>query len=251
MDLGLKGKSALVAAGTKGIGLAIAQTLAREGAKVSVCARNPIPLDGLDVFPADVSKEEDINAWIDHARTLHGDPQVLITNTGGPPAGLWPEKTDEEWQLGVDSTLLNVVRMVRALHPTLIKSGWGRIVHITSLVAFQPEPLLPISSTLRSGLVALTRLQAQELAPHNVTVNAVLPGHTLTDRQIHLAQIRASKNGTSVEEELTKQAQNIPLQRLATPQEIANAAVFLASEPASYITGVSLLVDGGVVKGLH
>ena len=156
----------------------------------------------------------------------------------------------EQWQLGIDSTLLNVVRLVRLVSPSMKERGWGRIVHITSLVARDPSPVLPISSTIRSGLMALTRLQAQELGPFKVTVNGILPGHTLTDRQTHLANLRADKEGISVEEAFRLQAEQIPLRRLADPMEIANVVAFLCSEPASYITGESILVDGGITKGL-
>jgi 3-oxoacyl-[acyl-carrier protein] reductase len=158
--------------------------------------------------------------------------------------------SDEQWQLGVDSTLLNVVRLVRLVSPSMKERGWGRIVHITSLVARDPSPVLPISSTIRSGLMALTRLQAQELGPFKVTVNGVLPGHTLTDRQTHLANLRAEKENISVEEAFRLQAEQVPLKRLADPMEIANVVAFLCSEPASYVTGESILVDGGITKGL-
>jgi 3-oxoacyl-[acyl-carrier protein] reductase len=128
-------------------------------------------------------------------------------------------------------------------------AGFGRIVHITSLVAMEPSPMLPISSTLRSGLLALTRLQSTELAKSGITVNCVLPGHTLTDRQRHLAEIRAEKESITPDEALARQGAEVPIGRLATPEEIAAAVVFLASVPAAYISGTSLLVDGGLVRG--
>jgi len=145
--------------------------------------------------------------------------------------------------------LMNVVRLVRLVSPKMEAKGFGRIVHISSLVAMEPSPMLPISSTLRSGLLALTRLQSTELARHNITVNCVLPGHTLTDRQRHLAEIRSEKEGITAEAALEKQGLETPVGRLATPEEIGAAAVFLCSVQAAYITGTSLLVDGGLVKG--
>jgi 3-oxoacyl-[acyl-carrier protein] reductase len=250
MELGLGGKVAMVAAGTKGIGLAVAQELLAEGCRVSVCARTPIALDGLDVFPADVSQAGDLEAWHNHVVTKFGHPDIVVTNTGGPPAGPWPEMSDEQWQAGFDSTLMNIVRLVRLAAPAMRANGWGRIVHITSLVAKMPEPLLPISSTLRAGIMALTRLQASELAPHGITVNALLPGHTLTDRQRHLAQVVAERQGTDEDTELARRGAAVPVGRLATPEEIAAAATFLCSARASYITGVNLVVDGGMTKGL-
>lgn len=257
MDLGLTGKVAMVAAGTKGIGLAVAKSLVAEGAKVSVCSRSEdscaairsqLDPDGLAMV-ADVSSKPDLEVWFRTTEATLGLPSILVTNTGGPPAGIWTDLTDEQWQSGVDSTLMNVVRMCRLALPGMRDQKWGRIVHITSLVAKEPSPLLPISSTLRSGLMALTRLQAIELAEYGITVNAVLPGHTMTDRQIHLAEVRAQRDGTSVQDALAKQAAEVPMRRLASAEEIADAVVFLASDRASYITGVNLLVDGGLVRG--
>jgi 3-oxoacyl-[acyl-carrier protein] reductase len=154
--------------------------------------------------------------------------------------------TDEQWQLGFETTLMNVVRMVRHVTPGMKERHWGRIIHVTSVVAKQPDEILPISTTLRSGLRALTRMQSTELAPHGITVNSVLPGHTLTDRQTHLAEVRAAKSGRTPAEELEIQGGKVPVGRLGRPDEIAAAAAFLCSERASYISGVNLLVDGGI-----
>lgn len=258
MDLGIRGKVALVAAGSKGIGLATAKLLLAEGARVSICARTEASLElaradlGADALyvPADVGKKSDIEKWVGESRSSLGAIEILVTNTGGPPAGPIDQMTDEQWQTGVDSTLLNIVRMVRLVQPDMVASGWGRIVHITSLVSKEPNNLLPISSTLRAGIMAMTRLQATSLAAHGITVNGVLPGHTLTDRQLHLAGIRAERDGITSEAALAKQAAEVPMKRLADPSEIANAIAFLCSQPAAYITGTSLLVDGGVTRGM-
>lgn len=257
MDLGLQGKVAMVAAGSKGIGRAVAEMLLREGCKVSVCGRTLGTLEevfcGLDdvlTTTCDVTKAEDLERWVGATLDAFGTPSILVTNTGGPPAGALNQKTDAEWQLGVDATLMNVVRLTRQIGPMMAAQEWGRIVHITSLVAKEPSLLLPISSTLRAGLMALTRVQATELAPHGVTVNSVLPGHTLTDRQLHLARIRADQKGIDVEQALQLQANEVPMKRLAEPPEIAAAVVFLCSQQASYITGTNLLVDGGLTKSL-
>lgn len=251
MDLGIAGRVALVAAGTKGIGRALAEGLQAEGCRVAVCARTPVDLpDGMRFDPVDVSQPADLERWVADVTAHLGPTDILITNTGGPPAGPWTEMTDAQWQSGVDSTLMNVVRLVRLVAPGMQERGWGRIVHVTSLVAKQPEPLLPISSTLRAGLRALVRLQAQELAAHGVTVNGLLPGHTLTDRQRHLAQVRAERAGTDEEQELVKAGLSIPIGRLATPEEVAAAGLFLCSQPASYITGINLTVDGGALLSI-
>lgn len=258
MDLGLRGKVAMVAAGTKGIGLAVAKALVAEGALVSICGRDPSRFkaalddigDSARAFVADVGRPDDLMNWHEGTIDALGHPDILVTNTGGPPAGKWTDMTDAQWQEGFESTLLNVVRMVRRVHPEMKKNCWGRIVHITSLVAKEPNAMLPISSTLRSGIMALTRLHATELAPDGITVNGVLPGHTLTDRQLHLAEVRAKNLGGTPEEMLKRQAEEVPMKRLAKPEEIASAVAYLCGTGASYITGVNLLVDGGLTKGL-
>lgn len=257
MDLGLKGKVAMVAAASKGIGLAIAQVLAEEGCHVSICGRTEETLEhaaaliheDARTYVVDVTNADDLAWWVEQTRHDLGSPSILVTNTGGPPAGLLSDMTDEQWAAGFESTLMNVVRLTRLVLPEMQAAGWGRIVHLTSLVAKEPSRMLPISSTLRGGLVNLTRLQALEAAPHGVTVNAVLPGHTMTDRQTHLASLRAEREGISVEEALAKQGAEVPLGRLADPREIADAVAFLCSSRASYITGTSLLADGGLVRG--
>ncbi len=258
MDLGLAGKVAMVAAGSKGIGLATAKMLAAEGCLVSICGRTEATLAGAAIeisdetrtYVADVGSSDDLAWWVDQTVADLGSPSILVTNTGGPPAGKVDEITDEQWQAGFDNTLMNVVRLTRLVQPKMAATGWGRIVHITSLVAKEPNPILPISSTLRAGLMALVRLQALEYGPGGVTVNCVLPGHTLTDRQRHLADIRASSSGISQQEALDQTAASVPLRRLADASEIAAAIVFLCSEPAGYISGTNLLVDGGLTKGI-
>lgn len=251
----------MVAAASKGIGRAAALTLAEEGARVSVCARNGEALDsvvaelrGLGVealgVVADVSCAEDLERWHAETEDALGPVQVLVTNTGGPAAGVAGSVSDEAWLAGFDSTLLNVVRLVRLVAPGMAERGWGRIVHVTSLVAKEPNDLLAISSTLRSGLMGLTRLQARELGPNGITVNGVLPGHTLTDRQRHLAEIRSAQLGVSVDEALQMNGDLAAVRRLGRPEEIAGAIAFLCSEQAGFVTGVNLLVDGGATRGL-
>lgn len=256
MEFGIGGKVAMVAASSKGIGLAVAKELAAEGCRVSMCARGESELQkavesvsGSQGFICDVSRAEDIERWHKETVEMLGPVEILVSNTGGPPAGKWTVVTDEQWQEGFDSTLMNIVRLVRLVAPSMRERGWGRIVHITSFVAKQPYDILPISSTLRAGIDSLTRLQSDELVRSGVTVNSVLPGHTHTDRQVHLAEIRAEQAGISVEDALRKAGEETPIGRLARPEEIAAAVAFLCSERASYITGANLLVDGGVVRG--
>jgi 3-oxoacyl-[acyl-carrier protein] reductase len=246
----------MVAAASKGIGSAIAKELAAEGCRVSICARGEEgvsaavgQIPGAVGRVCDVANPADLEAWYKATCEELGEPDILVTNTGGPPAGNWTEMSDEQWELGFQSTLMNVVRLVKLASPGMRERGWGRIVHITSLVAAQPHPLLPISSTLRAGIGALTRLQSDELAPFGVTVNSVLPGHTMTDRQVHLAQVRGEREGIPFQQALKEQGAEVPVGRIAEPEEIAAAVAFLCSHRASYVTGVSLLVDGGIVRG--
>jgi len=261
MDFGLGGKLAMVAAASKGLGLAIAQELAKEGCNMSICARNQEALEsaaeslrslGVKVHAAscDVTSEDSLHAWFESTVSDLGTPAILVTNTGGPPAGRASEMTDAQWQFGVDCTLLNVVRLVRMVSPGMIEAKWGRIVHLTSYVAKDPSAILPISSTLRAGLTALTKLQALELAPHGITVNGILPGNVLTDRQLHLAEVRAKAEGISPQQALERAEASMPMGRLGRPDEIAAAAAFLCSERASLVSGVSLLVDGALSHGL-
>jgi len=157
--------------------------------------------------------------------------------------------TEGQWAEGIQSTLLNAVRLSRLVLPGMRARHWGRIVHITSLVAKQPLPLLTISSTLRAGLSAMTRTMATEFARDNVLVNALLPGHVMTDRQLHLGQVKAQKDGITVDQYLEKAQAAIPLGRFGRPQEIGEVIAFLCSERASYLTGMSLCVDGGITQG--
>ncbi|MCH7903570.1 MAG: SDR family oxidoreductase [Armatimonadetes bacterium] len=256
MEFGIAGKIAMVAASSKGIGLAVAKELAAEGCRVSLCARGRDRLDSaLNGVPGsigtvcDVSSADDLERWHEETVAQLGPVEILVSNSGGPPAGEWTSLTDDQWREGIDSTLMSVVRMTRLVTPAMMAGGWGRIVHISSIVAKEPLAILPISSTLRAGLSALTRLQAAELGQHGITANCVLPGHTLTDRQRHLAQIRAEQSGSTEEEMLRQQAEAIPVKRLADPSEIGAAVAFLCSERAAYISGVNLLVDGGLVRG--
>lgn len=260
MDLGIRGTVAMVAAGSKGLGRAAALALAAEGCSVSICGRSAASLEATKTeleslgvpalaFVADVSKAEDLLRWHQATEAALGPVDILITNTGGPKAAVFANLTDDDWAAGVSSTLMNVVRLSRLVLPGMRARQWGRIVHITSLVAKQPYPLLTISSTLRAGLSALTRTLATEAAPDGVTVNALLPGHVMTDRQTHLAEVKAAADGITVAEHFARTAAAIPAGRIGRPEEIGAVIAFLCSASASYVTGQSLLVDGGLVQG--
>jgi len=261
MDLGLRGRVAMVAAASKGIGRAVARSLVREGCPVSICSRNPAHLaeakrhieDGSSdalvlAIPADVSRAEDLKDWYAATLEAFGRVEILVTNTGGPPAARSLEATEEQWRAGIDGTLMNVLRLSRLVADGMRERKWGRIVHITSFVAKQPMDLLTISSTLRAGLSALTKTMSVALAPDNVLVNAVLPGHVATERQVHLNEIRAREEGVSVEEYAARAVSAIPLRRAADPAEIADVVAFLCSDRASYVTGSTIAVDGGLIQ---
>jgi len=261
MELGLTGKVAMVAAASKGLGRAIALELAREGCRVSVCARSAEALPEVQAaleaagpgkgvalaVRADVSSGADLTAWHEQTVSRLGKPDILVTNTGGPPAGRFVQLTEDQWRTGVESTLMNVIRLSQLVIPSMRERRWGRIVHLTSFVAKQPMELLTVSSTLRAGLSALTKTMAVQLAPDQVLVNAVLPGHFLTDRQVHLNELRSKEAGVTREAYEATAQQAIPIRRFGRPEELGQVVAFLCSERASYLTGASLQVDGALV----
>ena len=258
MNLELNGRVTMIAAASKGLGKACALALAAEGCRVSISARNAETLEATRAEVAqhaealavvgDVSSKADLERW--HAETVKqfGHVDILITNTGGPPVNRFMELTEDQWQAGVESTLMNVIRMSRLVIPAMMERRWGRIIHLTSLVAKQPWEDLTISSTLRAGLSGLTKTMSNELGQHNITVNAILTGQIMTDRQTHLADIRTKARGISHEEYFQQQTADIPLRRIGEPKEFGDVVAFLASERASFITGVSLPVDGGQIR---
>lgn len=261
MDLHIAEKVAMVAASSKGIGLACAKALASEGCRVALCGRTEDALSraveevretGAEAmgFVCDVNRRDELEAWYEAVRGAWGPPDIVVTNTGGPLPKPIQELTDEEWLAGFETTILVATRMTELAADPMKERGWGRIVHLTSIVAFELSDLLAVSTTLRSGMRGLTRLQARAFGPHGITVNSVLPGHTMTDRQIELAKKRAETEGIREEDHFAGLSQAIPVGRLGRPEEVAAAVTFLCGEPASYINGVSLLVDGGLARAI-
>jgi 3-oxoacyl-[acyl-carrier protein] reductase len=263
MELGIGGKVALVAASARGLGLAVATQLAMEGCRVAICGRREealtqarariiaeVPGAPVAARRTDLTNGADIESLVSYVRAELGPVAILITNSGGPPPGTFDDADDAKWEQAFRLTYLSAVRLIRAVLPDMREQHWGRIINLTSRALKEPIPNLMISNALRLAVGGMAKTLAAEVAPFGITVNNVLPGPTATERQVELIASRARRNGISEADSLAEIVREIPLGRLAEPGELAAAAAFLASEPAGYITGVSLLVDGGAVRSL-
>jgi len=262
MDLGLKNRVAAVAAASQGLGFAAARQIALEGAKIGICSRNEENIDaaakriedetGSEVFRfvADLSKTGEATGFVDAVAGHFGALDILVTNAGGPPPGGFEEIGEAEVRRAVDLTLMSTIAMIKAAVPHMRKGSWGRIVNILSLTVKQPELTLLMSNTMRTGLVGYTKSVSIELAPENILINNVAPGYTRTERLGELANNLATRQSTSADEVFGGWEKNIPMGRLGRPEELANVIAFLASEGGSYVTGTTLQVDGGYVKGV-
>ncbi len=261
MDLGLQGKVALVAAASRGLGRAVAEELAAEGCKLVICARGEETLQeictslvasGADVtaIPADVSRATDVDAVVAAANDAYGCVDVLVTNSGGPPAGPFEAHSRQVWSEAVEGTLDSVLNFSRSVLPGMKSAGWGRIINITSIAVKQPVDGLILSNSLRAAVTGFARTLANEVAASGVTVNNVMPGFTWTDRVEDLARSQAEATGGSRDDIVTGWEAAIPMGRLAEPREFAAMVTFLASDRASYITGASIAVDGGWIRSL-
>jgi 3-oxoacyl-[acyl-carrier protein] reductase len=262
MDLGLAGKVAFVAAASKGLGRAVAEELAREGAEIAISARGEDALGhaareiaretGRDVLaiPGDVSNGSSVQEMIEKAIARFGKVDILVTNAGGPPSGKFESFTAEQWQQATDLTLMSAVNLARAALPGMKERGFGRIINVTSIAVKQPVDGLMLSNSLRAAVTGFARTLANEVATHGITVNNILPGYTRTERVEQLAAAAAQREGVAKEAAVARWEKQIPMGRLGEPGEFAALAAFLASERASYITGQSIAVDGGWIKGL-
>lgn len=262
MDLQLKDKRAFIAGSSRGLGYATALLLAKEGCKVVLNSRDSEKVKaaaetvthetGTQAYSVagDVSDASTGAALIKSAVESLGGLDILITNAGGPPAGSFEIFDEETWQKAVDTSLMSHVRLIRAALPHLRKSETPSVLTITSYTVKQPMNNLVLSNSVRAATAGLTKSLALELGKDGIRFNSILPGWTLTERVEQLMQFRAQNNKTTADEEKARQIAEIPLGRMAEPEEFANAAGFLVSPAASYITGVMLNVDGGIVKGL-
>jgi len=262
MDLGLKNKVAMVAAGSRGLGRAVAEELAAEGASLLLCARNDRMLmetataiaesSNVHVLavPADVTVVEDIKRVVEAGNDRFGHIDILVTNAGGPPAGRFDQLTREQWEEATRLTLFSAIELARQVLPGMKERHWGRILNITSIAVKQPVENLMLSNSLRAGLTGFARTLANEVAADGITVNNILPGYTRTERLEELAHMMAEKQGISAKEFQARWESEIPMARLAEPREFAAMAAFLVSERASYITGTSIPVDGGWIRSL-
>jgi 3-oxoacyl-[acyl-carrier protein] reductase len=262
VDLGIRGKVALVAASSKGLGRAVAEELAAEGAHLVICARGKETLDqtaesirqttGVKVVAvaADVSNPADAARVAKAAFEELGRVDILVTNSGGPPSGPFENLTAEMWDTATRVLLESAVELTRAVLPGMKERRWGRILNVTSIAAKQPIEGLMLSNSLRAAVIGFARTLANEVAPFNVTVNNLLPGYTRTDRVQELARAARGKAGGSNADIVSRWEKEIPMGRLGEPREFAALAAFLASERASYITGSSIAVDGGWIRSL-
>ena len=262
MDLGLKGRVALVCGSSRGLGRAIADALAAEGADLVINSRSAEKLDavraqiadatGSNVVAAsaDLTDPAGVQEVVNTAKEAFGRIDILVTNTGGPPAGAFEDHSAEVWSDAIAQNFESVVNLTRAVLPGMKERRWGRIVNVTSISVKQPVVGLILSNSIRAGVTGFAKTISNEVAPYNVTVNNVLPGYTRTERLIHLAEAVAEREGITVEGAYESWEGEVPMGRLADPPELGAVAAFLCSQQASYITGQSIAVDGGWIKGL-
>ena len=263
MELGLKDRVAIVAASSQGLGQAVAEGLAREGAKLALCARTQSTLNataedirkraGVEVLAKilDVTVYDQVRRFVAETVEQFGRVDICVTNAGGPPAKPFRETTVEDWQAGINLNLMSTLYFAREVLPLMQKRKWGRFITITSASVKQPIDNLVLSNSVRSAVSGLVKSLSNEYARDNVLVNNVCPGYTLTARLDELSNKLAKAEGLTPESIRQRWASQTPMGRVGRPEEFANMVVFLASERASYITGASIAVDGGFVKGLY
>ncbi len=261
MELHLKGKTVLVTAASLGIGRATAELFIKEGCKVAICSRSKenlikaaqeiksIYLQEPLWVVCDINKLADIENTVNVVTKNYGDIDILVNNCGGPIPGFFEDLSDNDWQDAFDQILMSAIRFTKLVLPGMKSKNWGRIINITSLSVRQPVDNLILSNSLRSAVTGWAKTISNQLGKYNITVNNVAPGYTLTARLYELAVNRAKLSGDSHEHVLASMANDVPMKRLARPDEVGSLIVYLASEQAGFITGSTIAVDGGVIKG--
>lgn len=256
MDLGLKGKRALVLAASRGLGYACARGLAQEGCQVVMCSRDEARINAaaaeirkdtgarVEAVVADVSSPTEAERLVGAAVASYGGLEILVHNAGGPPAGPFTAITEPQWKQAFEQNLMSLVRLVTAAVPEMKKAGYGRVLTIASSSIKQPIPNLVLSNAFRAGVWGLAKTMSQELGPQGILVNVIAPGRISTERIAELDQANATRTGKSIDEVRKASVATIPLGRLGEPEEFANLVVFLASAKASYISGQGIFVDG-------
>lgn len=256
MDLKLDGQCAVVCAASRGLGRAIAGSLAREKAKVMICARDEAGLRnaseeiGAKWVVADVSKEEDREKLIDEALKILGGVDILVNNAGGPPVGPFESFTMQSWREAFEVNFLSAVHLTKLVLPEMKESGRGRIINMASYAALEAIPGLMLSHGIRPSVLSWTRALAREVAKFNIGIVAVCPGLFYTDRVKQIVKTRSEKEGKSPDEVLKDWAGEIPMGRMGDPEEIGNLVAYLASPLAGFITGSAIVIDGGIMRRL-
>ena len=249
MDLAIRDRVALVLGASKGMGRACAEALGREGCRLAVVARDARGLEGTLKLAGDVTVDADRQRIVAETAAAFGRIDILVNNCGGPkPGGFGSPLTAEDWREGIERALLQVVKWTEAVLPHM--KGWGRVVNIVSTTVKQTNDDLLISDSVRPGVIGYAKAAARALAPKGITINSILPGLIRTERATELAELRAKKENISLEEALRSRSAEIPLGRLGEPEEVGALAAFLCSERAAYITGTSVVIDGGLTRAL-
>jgi 3-oxoacyl-[acyl-carrier protein] reductase len=252
MDLGLKGRKALVAGASKGLGKACAKALIDEGTRVFICSRNAAELErtaaeinAVGYSAADVSRASEVQRVVAEAIEMLGGLDILVTNAGGPPTGPFEKVGDEDWDTAYQLNLMSAVRLIRVALPALKASGRGRIVNLTGYGVKEP-----ITDSLRAGVTVMAKTIATDLAPYGITVNNIAPGPIMTDRVTEVFNARAQSLGADAEGLTKRFATTIPVRRMGEPKEIGDLCAYLASAQAGYLTGQSIVVDGGANRSI-
>ncbi|HEX37705.1 MAG TPA: SDR family oxidoreductase [Candidatus Cloacimonetes bacterium] len=262
MDLGIKDKIAFITAASKGLGKAVAMQLAREEVQVIICARNEDDLikakadieyhSGSEIMTlkVDVTKSEQVHNAVITILKEFGGIDILVCNAGGPPAGMFEDFTPDDYREAVELNLMSTINLCYEVIPYMKKNTWGRIINITSVSVKQPIDNLILSNTSRTGVIGFTKSLSNQVAKYGITVNAVCPSYTKTQRVENLAHAFEESGKGSMTDFYKNIENTIPMRRIGTPEEFASAVAYLASQQADYITGVALQIDGGFVKGL-